>query len=113
LSGCLYAPNVDLAALSGTETAAGVILAVFLFLLILSAIAYVLSICSVGETLMFIIFKKKSDDDNILERKDEDDLEEEEDENFSMDADKDTGNDEETTADDKKNDSADNEISTD
>ena len=34
-------------------------------------------------------------------------------ENFSMDADKDTGNDEETTADDEKNDSADNEISTD
>ncbi len=113
LSGCLYAPNVDLAALSGTETAAGVILAVFLFLLILSAIAYVLSICSVGETLMFIIFKKKSDDDNILERKDEDDLEEEEDENFSIDADEDAVNDEESTADDEKNDSADNEISTD
>ncbi len=81
LSGCLYAPNADLSAISGTETAAGVILAVFLFLLMLSAISYVLSICSVGETLMFIIFKKKSDDDNILERKDEDELEEEEKEN--------------------------------
>lgn len=75
--GCALAPNVDLAAISGTETAAGVILAIFLFLLMLSAVAYVLSICSVGETLMFTIFKKKSDDDNILERKDEDELEEE------------------------------------
>ncbi len=88
LSGCLYAPNADLSAISGTETAAGVILAVFLFLLMLSAISYVLSICSVGETLMFIIFKKKSDDDNILERKDEDELEEEvkeNDDDFSTD----------------------------
>ena len=113
LSGCLYAPNADLASLSGSETAAGVILAVFLFLLILSAFAYVLSICSVGETLMFIIFKKKSDDDNILERKDEDDLEEEENDDFSMDAEDDAGNEEESTADDENNDSADNETLTD
>lgn len=74
---CVYAPSADLSSISGTETAAGILLAVFLFLLMLSAVSYVLSICSVGETLMFIIFKKKSDDDNILERKDEDDLEEE------------------------------------
>ncbi|HDY74962.1 MAG TPA: hypothetical protein ENH49_00400 [Candidatus Marinimicrobia bacterium] len=86
-SRCDITPNVDLASLSGTETAAGVILAVFLFLLILSATAYVLSIFSVGETLMFVIFKKKSDDDNILERKDEDELEEEDedDSDFSFD----------------------------
>ena len=109
LSGCLYAPNADLASLSGSETAAGIILAVFLFLLILSAFAYVLSICSVGETLMFIIFKKKSDDDNILEREDEDDLEEEVNDDFSMDADDDAGNVEESTANDENNDSADNE----
>ncbi len=89
LSVCLYAPSADLASLSGTETAAGIILAVFLFLLVLSAVSYVLSICSVGETLMFIIFKKKSDDDNILERKDEDELDEEdeEDDDLSMDDD--------------------------
>lgn len=74
---CDTIANVDLASISGTETAAGVILAVFLFLLIFSVAAYVLSIFSVGETLMFVIFKKKSDDDNILERKDEDELEEE------------------------------------
>ena len=78
LSGCVYAPNVDLASISGTETAAGVILAVFLFLLMLTAVGYILSILSVGETLMFIIFKKNSDDDNILERKDEDDIDEDE-----------------------------------
>lgn len=113
LSGCLYAPSADLASLSGTETAAGIILSVFLFLLVLSAASYVFSICSVGETLMFIIFKKKSDDDNILERKDEDDLEEEENDDFSMDAEDDAGNEEESTADDENNDSADNETLTD
>ena len=34
---------------------------------------------SVGETIMFVIFKKNSDDDNLLDRKDEDELEEEND----------------------------------
>jgi len=88
LSGCVLTPtNADLASISGTETVAGVLLAVFLFLLILTAIGYVLSICSVGETLMFIIFKKKSDDDNILERKDEDDLEDDDENDFSLDDD--------------------------
>lgn len=82
---CDITSNVDLSSISGTETVAGVILAVFLFLLIFSAAAYVLSIFSVGETLMFVIFKKKSDDDNILERKDEDELEEEDDSDFSFD----------------------------
>jgi len=79
-SGCSYAPSVDLASMTGTETAAGVILSVILFLLILSAIGYVLSILSVGETLMFVIFKKRSDDDNILERKDEDEMDDEDEE---------------------------------
>lgn len=95
-SSCNTIANVDLAALSGTETAAGVILAVFLFLLIFSAGAYLLSIFSVGETLMFVIFKMKSDDDNLLERKDEDELEEEEDEDdsgFSPDETEDDGDD--------------------
>jgi len=77
--GCAYGPEADLASLTGTETAAGVILTVFLFLLLLSAIGYVLSVLSVGETLMFVIFKKKSDDDNVLEQKDEDEMKEEED----------------------------------
>ena len=66
------------AALSGTELVAAFILAVFLFLLIVSAVSYSMTVLSVGETLMFIIFKKRSDDDNLLERKDEEELEEEE-----------------------------------
>ena len=75
-------------ALSGTEMAAAFILAVFLFLLIVSAVSYTMAVLSVGETLMFIIFKKRSDDDNLLERKDEEELdEEEEDDNFSLDDD--------------------------
>lgn len=60
------------------QSIAGVIVAVFLFILFASVIAYGLSIISVGETLMFVIFKKKSDDDNLLERKDEEELAEEE-----------------------------------
>ena len=86
-------------ALSGTEQVAAFILAVFLFLLIVSAVSYTMAVLSVGETLMFIIFKKQSDDDNLLERKDE---EEEEDDNFSLgddefddDSDTNTGEDEE------------------
>ena len=75
---CAISTNVDLASISGTETIAGVILTIFLFLLVLAVISYGLSILSVGETIMFVIFKKKSDDDNLLERKDEDELEEEE-----------------------------------
>jgi len=86
-------------ALSGTELVAAFILAVFLFLLIVSAVSYTMAVLSVGETLMFIIFKKQSDDDNLLERKDE---EEEEEDNFSLgddefddDSDTNTGEDEE------------------
>ena len=70
-------------ALSGTEQVAAYILAVFLFLLIVSAVSYTMAVLSVGETLMFIIFKKRSDDDNLLERKDEEELEEEEDDDAS------------------------------
>jgi len=71
--------------LSGTETFAGIILAIFLFLIGLSILSYGLSIISVGETLMFIIFKKKSDDDDLLQRKDEDELEEDDDFTFDDD----------------------------
>lgn len=65
--------------LSGTESVAGVILAISLFLLGLALLSYGLSIISVAETIMFVIFKKKSDDDDLLSRKDEDELEEEDD----------------------------------
>ena len=56
---------------SGTEFFAAVIVGIFLFLISISFFSYFLSILSVGETIMFAIFRKKSDDDNILERKGE------------------------------------------
>ncbi|MFH1852739.1 MAG: hypothetical protein ABIA75_10370 [Candidatus Neomarinimicrobiota bacterium] len=74
------------------QAIAGVIVAIFLFLLFASIVAYGLSILSVGETLMFVIYKKKSDDDNLLERKDEEELEAEEEE--KEEAEDDTGDDE-------------------
>ena len=74
--------------LSGTETISGIILSIAFFLILLSVLSYGLSILSVGETIMFVIFKKSSDDDNLLERKDEDELEEENNEtNFDFDDD--------------------------
>ena len=77
--------------LSGTECVAAFIVGIFLFLITLSFFSYFCSILSVGETIMFTIFRKKSDDDNILERKDEEELEDEEededDEEFNLDED--------------------------
>ena len=58
--------------LSGTEYIAGTIVALILFILVMSIVSYGLSILSVGETIMFTIFKKKSNDENILDRNDED-----------------------------------------
>lgn len=91
------------ASLSGTELVTGVILTVFLFILFFSFISYALSIFSVGEVLMFVIFKKKSDDDNLLERKDEEELEEEEEEDqefgdFDEDTDEDDSDKEDTSS---------------
>ncbi len=82
--------------LSGTESVAAFILGIFLFLLLLSVFSYGLAIFSVGETLMFTIFRKKTDDDNVLERKDEDELEEENEEDEDLDVDTDEEEDEET-----------------
>ena len=78
---------VSTSAMSGTETIAGVILAIAYFFIGVSIVSYGLSIVSVGETLMFIIFKKKSDDDDLLQRKDEDELEDDMDDDFSFDDD--------------------------
>ena len=68
--------------LSGTEMVSAVILSCFLFIIVLAVVSYGLSILSVSETLMYVIFKKKSDDDNLLEHKDEDELEDEDDTDF-------------------------------
>jgi hypothetical protein len=68
----------DGAVLSSTEYVAGTIVAIVLFILLMSIISYGLSILSVGETIMFTIFKKKSNDENLLDRRDEDDISDEE-----------------------------------
>ena len=74
----------DGAILSSTEYIAGTIVAIVLFILLMSIISYGLSILSVGETIMFTIFKKKSNDENLLDRRDEDDISDEEsDENIN------------------------------
>ncbi|NOZ73824.1 MAG: hypothetical protein GXO90_00360 [FCB group bacterium] len=91
--------------LSGTELVSGVILAIFFFLLFASVISYAFSVFSVGETLMFVIFKKKSDDDNLLERKDEDELEEEDEDNDLDDLDSDENADLTETEDSSENES--------
>ena len=80
---------VSSGSLTGTESAAAFIVGIFLFLITLSFFSYFLSILSVGETIMFTIFRKKSDDDNILDRKDEEELEEEDDEDDEFDFDDD------------------------
>jgi len=59
--------------LSNTEYVAGTIVAIILFILLMSIVSYGLSILSVGETIIFTIFKKKSNDENLLLRNDEDD----------------------------------------
>lgn len=107
---CPVIPSVS-GLLSGTESVAGVILAISLFLIGLSIFSYGLSIVSVAETIMFIIFKKKSDDDDLLERKDEDELEEDMDDDFNFD-----DNDDDTESDDsdgEKSDETSSEDSTD
>jgi hypothetical protein len=63
--------------LSATEYLAGGILVFFFFILILSVFSYALSLLSVGETIMFVLFRNKSDAENLLERLNEDNEKEE------------------------------------
>ena len=75
--------------LSNTEYIAGTIVAIVLFILLMSIVSYGLSILSVGETIMFTIFKKKSNDENLLYRSDEDDISDDEsDKNIDDDSEK-------------------------
>ena len=79
----------DGAALSNTEYIAGTIVAIILFILLMSILSYGLSILSVGETIIFAIFKKKSNDENLLLRSDEDDISDaESDQNIDDDSEK-------------------------
>ena len=52
--------------ISSTETFSGVILSVSLIFLYLSFFSYGFSILSVGQTIIFIIFKKLMEDENLL-----------------------------------------------
>ena len=53
--------------------------AVSLFLIVATAVAYAFSVKVVAQTIAVVIFRKKSDDENLLERKDEEELEMEDD----------------------------------
>jgi len=61
-----FSVNENLVSLSSIETVSGVILSIPLILLTLSVISYGLAILSVGETIIFIIFKKIMENENIL-----------------------------------------------
>ena len=52
--------------LSTIDTIAGMLLSISLIFLMLSVLSYGISIISVGETIIFIIFKKIMDNENIL-----------------------------------------------
>lgn len=79
----------DGAALLTSEYIASTILAIILFILIISIVSYGLSILSVGETIIFTILKKKSNDENLLLRSDEDDISDDEsDQNIEDDSEK-------------------------
>ena len=71
----LLIPKSQHYSLNGVECLAAIIVGFFLFIITLSIISYYFSIISVGETLMFSIYKQKSDGYNILKRKDEEELE--------------------------------------
>ena len=70
--------------LSSIDTLHGSILAIPYFIIGLSIISYGLAIFSVGQTLMFIIFKKISDNDNLLLRKDDDEIDDEIEDDFDF-----------------------------
>ena len=77
--------SIQLNSLSNIELISGNILSFSYFIIGLSILSYALSLYTVGESLMFIIFKKKSDDDNLLFRKDEDELDDDDDDGFLFD----------------------------
>ena len=61
-----FSVNGNSVSLSSIETISGAILSIPLILLTLSIISYGLAILSVGETIIFIIFKKIMENENIL-----------------------------------------------
>ena len=61
--------------LSAIETISGLLLSIPLIFLTISVLSYGLAILSVGETIIFIIFKKIMDKENILIRTSEKNIE--------------------------------------
>ncbi|MEE8341816.1 MAG: hypothetical protein V3R52_06945 [Candidatus Neomarinimicrobiota bacterium] len=86
----------DVVTLSNVEYTAGAIVSIILFILFMSIVSYGLSILSVGETIIFTIFRKKSTDENVLDRNDEDDISDDE---ADQDIDNDNHNGKEDSAD--------------
>ena len=58
--------SLDGGYISSVETIAGLILSVSFIFLYLSVLSYGFSIVSVGQTIIFIIFKKLNDDENLV-----------------------------------------------
>ena len=75
----LALPNFSIESYSGSlsaiETISGLLLSIPLIFLTLSVLSYGLAILSVGETIIFIIFKKIMDEENILIRNSEKNIE--------------------------------------
>ena len=75
----LALPNFSIESYSGSlsaiETISGLLLSIPLIFLTISVLSYGLAILSVGETIIFIIFKKIMDKENILLRNNEEDIE--------------------------------------
>jgi len=65
--------------LHGAESAAAVILGIFLLIIFGMVLSYGLATWSAGQTIIYLIIRKRKDDENLLEREDE---EEEEFEDF-------------------------------
>ncbi|MFQ6617982.1 MAG: hypothetical protein ACE5QV_04760 [Fidelibacterota bacterium] len=55
----------------------GYVVGVLLFLLVFAVISYGATICTSGQTIIYLILRKKKDDENLLEREEEKDEEEE------------------------------------
>lgn len=64
--------------LTTTDMITIVLIAIALFVIGGSAVAYLLTNFSVGQTLIYVILRKKKDDEDLIARKDEDELKEEE-----------------------------------
>ena len=74
----LYLPEIVTSAdIRGTVLVSGWIAGITLVLLLFFVLSYSFSICSAGQSLIYLILRKKKDDENLLEKKDQEEEEEE------------------------------------